>query len=730
MNHRHPFALAALALLAAAPMAQAATADTAPVLVDEAGRQAMRDARQNPLFAAELARAIATVEAVRQAGIQVPVPKDPGGGYTHEQHKRNFRALYDAGALYAITGDKAYAEFSRDMLLAYAQVYPSLGPHPAGRGQIPGRLFWQTLNDSNWLFYAIQGYDAVRAALAEKDRKIIEDKVFRPMARFLSDGAPRNFNLIHNHATWAVAAVGMTGYVLRDRDLVDKALLGLDKSGKAGFLKQVDQLFSPDGYYEEGPYYQRYALLPFIGFARAIDQNDPQREIFKRRDSVLLKAVRTTVNLTYGGLFFPLNDAMKDKGLATEELYQAVAIAYARTGDTGFLSVAQMQGKAVLTPDGAALSAGVATAKATPFAFTSQNLGDGPDGTHGSLAILRAGTGPKHQVLVAKNTAQGMGHGHFDKLSWIFYDNGAEVVADYGAARFLNIETKSGGVYLPENTSWAKQTVAHNTLVVNETSHFDGELKRAQPLAPTPLFFHADDQMRIVSARMEGAYDGVTFTRTLALLGHADLDKPVVIDLMKVRSDKPARLDLPLHYRGHIMDVGFPLTSNTEIRPVLGKGAGYQHIWVDATGTPAAGNATLTWLQGDRFYTYRFLPQAGATAMLAESGANDPKFNLRREPILIQRLDNATAASFVGVLEPHGEYNGAAEYTLRGRSRIADLSHVTGPGGDVVTLTLATGARLRLAISDNPAADAGHEVVVDGAPVRWQGPFARFDLQP
>ncbi|WP_029014480.1 heparinase II/III domain-containing protein [Niveispirillum irakense] len=730
MYHRHSFAMAAFAVLAVAPATQAAPADLAPVLVDEAGRQAMRDARQNPLFAAELARAMATVEAVRQAGIQVPVPKDPGGGYTHEQHKRNFRALYEAGALYAITGDKAYVDFSRDMLLAYAEIYPGLGSHPAGRGEIPGRLFWQTLNDSNWLFYAVQGYDAVRQAMAEKDRKTIEDKVFRPMARFLSEGSPRNFNLIHNHATWAVAAVGMTGYVLRDTDLVEKALLGLDKSGSAGFLKQVDQLFSPDGYYEEGPYYQRYALLPFIGFARAIEQNEPQRGIFARRDGVLLKAVRTSVNLTYGGLFFPLNDAMKDKGLATEELYQAVAIAYARSGDTGFLSVAQMQGKAVLTPDGAALSAAVAAGKATPFNFTSQNLGDGPDGTHGSLAILRAGTGPKQQVLVAKNTAQGMGHGHFDKLSWIFYDNGGEVVSDYGAARFLNIETKAGGIYLPENKSWAKQTVAHNTLVVNETSHFNADLRRAQPVAPTPLFFHADDQMRIVSARMEGAYDGVGFTRTLALLGHADLDQPVVIDLMKVRSDKPARLDLPLHYQGHIMDVGFPLASNNEVRPVLGKASGYQHIWVDATGTPDAGNATLTWLLGNRFYTYRFLPQAGATAILAESGANDPQFNLRREPMLIQRLDGARQASFVGVLEPHGEYNGAAEYTLRGRSRVAGLSHVAGPTGDVITLTLHTGARLRLAVSDNPAADARHAVTVEGTPVRWQGPFARFDVKP
>ncbi len=94
------------------------------------------------------------------------------------------------------------------------------------------------------------------------DRKRIDDQVIRPMARFLSDGSPEVINRIHNHATWAAAGVGLSGYLLGDRDLVDKALLGLDKSGKAGFLRQLDLLFSPDGYYAEGPYYQRYALQP------------------------------------------------------------------------------------------------------------------------------------------------------------------------------------------------------------------------------------------------------------------------------------------------------------------------------------------------------------------------------------------------------------------------------------------------------------------------------------
>jgi len=126
-------------------------------------------------------------------GVNVPTPRDPGGGYTHEQHKRNYQAIYNAGALYRLTGDKAYADFARDLLLEYAKLYPALGAHPAGRGQIPGRLFWQTLNDSVWLVYSIQGYDAIREALTPEERRRIDDDVFRRMASFLSSETPENF---------------------------------------------------------------------------------------------------------------------------------------------------------------------------------------------------------------------------------------------------------------------------------------------------------------------------------------------------------------------------------------------------------------------------------------------------------------------------------------------------------------------------------------------------------
>ena len=718
------------ALPCVAQSAQAApresSASFAPVLVTktEWRRMAENGGRQ-PLFAREQARVTDTVRMAMAAGIEVPVPKDAGGGATHEQHKRNYQAIQGAGALYRLTGDRAYADFARDLLLAYAKLYPTLGPHPAGRGQIPGRLFWQTLNDSVWLVNASQGYDAIRDTLSDADRRNIDDNVFRRMTAFLS-GTPENFDRIHNHATWAVAGVGMTGYVLRDPELVEKALLGSSRDGASGFLKQIDRLFSPDGYYEEGPYYQRYALAPFVIFANAIQRNEPQRRIFARRDGVLLKAVDTLVQSSYAGYFFPINDAMPDKGLDTEELVAGIAIAYAQNGDATLLSIAQRQGRTLLSPEGLGIAEALAADKAEPFAFRPLMLRDGPGCDHGGLAILRMGD-EDGQTLVMKNTAQGMGHGHFDKLNWLFYDNGHAVVTDYGAARFLNIEAKSGGIYLPENTSWAKQTIAHNTLVVDERSHFDGDWRQGEAHAPTPLLFEIEEGLQIVSARMQNAYDGVVFDRTLALLSHPDLGLPVVVDLLRARGGAPRRYDLPLHFGGHLMTVGFDARRALAERPVLGKGNGYQHLWVDATSAPSMPPRTLSWIQGKRFYTYRFGASVPSQAILAESGANDPDFNLRREQALIQRVDGHADASFFGVLEPHGEYNGTAEYVYGARSRIRAIDRLRGESADVIVLTLVTGNTVALGIADDPLAKAEHRVEADGRVYRWTGGYARFD---
>ncbi|ALC10404.1 heparinase II/III domain-containing protein [Sphingopyxis sp. 113P3] len=680
-----------------------------------------------PLFAAEVTGAKRDLDASIGAGINVPVPKDAGGGFTHEQHKRNYRIIFEGGQLYRLTGDRRYLDHVRDMLLAYADLYPALGPHPAAANQVPGRLFWQSLNDSVFLVNAVQGYAEIRKALSPDDRRRIDEGVIRPMARFLSDGSPEVINRIHNHATWACAGVGLAGYLLGDRDLVDKALMGLDKSGKAGFLRQLDLLFSPDGYYAEGPYYQRYALQPFVVFAAAIEANEPQRKIFDYRDGIVLKAVRTAIDLTHSGYFIPINDAMPDKSLRTEELYHGVAIAYAATHDPAFLSIAEWQGHTVLTPAGQMLAADVAAGKAKPWPFTSRLLGDGPDGKQGALVLLREGRASNGPLLVAKNGVQGMGHGHFDRLNWLYYDETGAVVTDYGAARFLNVEAKRGGRYLPENDSWASATVAHNTLVVDEQSQFGGQWKAGEKVPTRQLSAGLDAPTRWSIAEIEGAYPGVTIRRALVMLDVDGLSNPLILDILHGTGSGRHRYDLPLHFSGHIIDSDIAFDQHLAERPVLGSVNGYQHLWVDGEGT-RNGAARLTFMQGSRFYSYHMAPPKGARFILAESGANDPEFNLRREPALIQRVDGAAETTFVSLLEPHGRYDASSEAVVASSSRIGSLAHRREDGADIVLVTFVDGHRLAIAIAHDTSARASHHATVAGRSFAWTGPVGRLDL--
>ena len=683
---------------------------------------------QAPLFDAEVARARANVEASIRAGVDVPVPKDPGGGPTHEQHKRNYRAIYEAGQLFRITGDRRYVDHARALLLSYAKLFPTLGPHPARAGQTPGRVFWQSLNDSVFLVHAAQGYAELKRALSPADREAIETGLLRPMARFLSDDTPESFDRIHNHATWAAAGVGLTGYAIGDKALVTKALLGRDGSGKTGFLRQLDLLFSPDGYYAEGPYYQRYALQPFVVFAAAIDANEPERKIFQHRDGIVLKAVTTAIALTYAGYFIPINDAMPDKSLRTEELYQAVAIAYAATRDPQLLSVAQWQGRTVLTPAGRTLAVDLAADKGRPFAYPSRLFVDGPAGDLGALAVLRNGSAPSGTVLVAKNTQQGMGHGHFDRLNWLFYDNGNAIVTDYGAARFLNIAAKDGGRYLDENDSWAQQSIAHNVIVVDEASHFNAKWQAGEKVAPRQLAFKGEGKTRYSIAEQTGAYRDVALRRALLMVEIDGLSGPLVVDVARARGSKPHRYDLPLHFAGQIIDASVPLVHNGAARPVLGKANGYEHVWVDATAaiTPDPG-ARLTWMNDGRFYSYRMVPPANATMIVAESGANDPRFNLRREPMVIQRVDGQADTTFVSLLEPHGAYDPSAETTVGSTSRIERVAHARVGEDDVVTIHLAGGRSVTLAIAGDAGAGTRHAITFGGRQLAWTGPVGRFD---
>ncbi|MBU0476257.1 MAG: heparinase II/III family protein [Bacteroidetes bacterium] len=679
-----------------------------------------------PLFDKSFEDAKVEIDKAIDSPMDVPFPKDAGGGYTHEKHKQNYNEMYLAGFLYQITGDKKYAIFIKTVLDQYATLYPKLGKHPQGKKQTPGRMFWQSLNETVWLLHTIQAYDAIFDWLSQSDRENYEDNIFNPMVKFFMTECKHEFDLIHNHGTWIVAAVGMTGYVLGNDEYVQQALYGSEKDGKTGYIAQLDNLFSPDGYYTEGGYYVRYALWPFFIFAEAINNNQPELKIYEHRSQILKKALYSALQVTdTHGAFIPINDAIIEKNWLSPELIFASNFVYAHyEHDRQLLYLVNLHDRVSLSGPGLMAAKDVMKPEAIPvFNWESIEYTDGPDGSWGGVGILRNGDASDQETLFMKYGSHGLSHGHYDKLTFLFYDNGKEIIQDYGSARFINVEQKFGGRYLDENDSFAKQTVAHNTVVVDEKTQYDGIQKASQKHHSERYCFNADDKnFQYVSAKENKAYSGVNMQRTMVMVNDEKFIKPIIIDVFKVKSESEHIYDLPFYYLGHFVAANFEYTPATSTKSLMGEANGYQHLWKDAYAT-VKSTSQFTWLQGTRFYTVTTNTDDGDNIYFTQIGGTDPNFNLRNEHGFIIRK-NGKQKTFASIIEPHGEFNPVMEFTKDSYPSIENISVIYDE--DDYTIVKISGKNkidwtLMLA-NNNSDKKSIHEINVANEKYKWTGP--------
>jgi len=617
------------------------------------------------------------IDGVVRLKIDVPPPGE-AGGYAHERHKQNYRDMQLAGMLFVITENDTYARFIRDMLFKYAEMYPGLGAHPLAHNQAPGKLFHQMLNETVWLVYTSMAYDCIYNWLKPEERKYIEENVFDQIIDWFIGPNAHEFDRIHNHGTWSVASIGLIGIALERDDLVEMALYGTDRSGKGGFLKQLDLLFSPDGYYMEGPYYIRYALRPFFIFAEALERNRPEIKIFEHRHKILKKAIYSALMTTFpNGVFPPINDASQTMDIRAAGPVFATTIGYFRygVGDVNLLGVAKIQDQVLLNGAGLKLAQDMAKydGDIPDFTWGSIEFSDGSDGEQGGLGILRTGQGLDQSMLLMKYGVHGEGHGHFDKLHFLFYDQGKEVIPDYGFARWINIEPKFGGRYLPENKSYAMQTIAHNTITVDQTTQNAFNRKEADAMSGKRHFFHIDNpDIQVMSARADDYYPGVKMQRTMFLVNEKRLPHPVIVDLYRINSKTAHLYDYPIHFNGQLITTNFEYTPDTTALMVLGNEFGYQHLWREAQADLQIENPSITWLNGNRYYTVLMNAKKGSKLFFTRIGANDPHFNLRSEPMFLLRI-GAADHLFATVIEPHGYFNEAQEKSDGARPLLKEI---------------------------------------------------------
>src|SRR5436190_8652539 len=660
--------------------------------------------------------------------VDVPFPKDPAGGYTHDKHKSNYTLMFNSGILYNLTGDKRYATLVKEMFLKYAVLNPTLKNHPQATSSSPGRIFWQALNDANWLVYTGMAYDLIYNSLSPVERKTIEEGAFKPEVDYFTKDLNKWFDLLHNHAVWACAGVGIVGIATNNQDYIDMALYGTKKNKKKGFLAQMDNLFSPDGYYTEGPYYVRYAILPYMLFANALNNTSPSLKIFEYRNKILQKALMTCLQQTNtNGSFFPLNDAIKDKDYTTNELITAINIAWpVYGGDQGLLTVAKKQNKVMLNKGGVLVAAALAKNKniSAFYPYKTIESKDGVNGDEGGVSIFRNGIDDDLTSLIFKYTSQGMGHGHFDKLNINLFDQGNEILQDYGSARFVGIEQKYGGRYLPENTAYASQTIAHNTIIVDETSHFSGDGDIGEKFHSQKLFSDTKNPALLVAAAEENnAYKNIHLQRNLYMVQLPE-GKKMIIDIFNTSANELHQYDLPFQYNGQFIATSFKYTPATKKQETLGTKNGYQFIWKEAEASVNEGTVQFTFLNNSTYYSISSLVQDSAKLFFARTGANDPDFNLRREPSYIIRK-KAASPSFINVIEIHGKFDTVNEYSSNAYPSVKKINLLKQDNEFTVAEILLNDKSL-VVVQCNKDFKAGnkHTVNAGGKNFEWTGPYS------
>ena len=392
------------------------------------------------------------------------------------------------------------------------------------------------------------------------------------------------------------------------------------------------------------------------------------------------------------------------------------------------MSIAKEQGQVLLDDAGFSVAQAVRDGKAKPFEKRSVNLSDGADGKQGGVAILRYGD--EALTLVFKYAAQGLSHGHYDKLSFSLYEQGDEVLQDYGLVRFVNVEQKGGGNYLKENATWAKQSIAHNTLIQNETSHFEGRYEIGSQ-HHSDLYFYDDtnSDVQVVSATEFNAYPGTELRRTMAIVKNERFEKPFLMDILKVRSDKQNMYDLPFYYLGQVLQTSFDYETPPSLR-TLGDSDGYQHLHLEAKGKPGSDSIQFSWLNNFKFYTLTSATTAADQLLFTRLGANDPEFNLRRDPAFMIRRNAVGNTVFATTIEPHGSYSPVSELATDSNGSIAALT-VAYDDDDYTAISIKEldgHTSLFLLSNEDASSSRKHRLKIDGKVFRWSGPYSYIDL--
>jgi hypothetical protein len=433
--------------------------------------------------------------------------------FAHE-HDRNLQRMVTAAWAYAISGQRRFAEYSSQVLLGYAERYSqypyhdnSLKTDPAAMGRTGGHLFEQTLNEAASLATCIgPAYDLIHDCnvLSPADHRKIRDGLLLPMLKNIDRYKAGK----SNWQTWHNAAMLWGGALLHDPNWVQKAIA----DDRNGFDYQMGTCVSKEGmWYENSWGYHFYTLQALIDTAepaRRLGLDLWGREPLKKMFTLPVQYTMADGRLPRFG--DDVNSSVRRLGHLFEPAYHAYSapqLLPLLSNKPSFESI--LLGRPI-------------QAEAELPALQSVVFEDA------GHAILRA-RGPAGLTAAMTFGPYGGFHGHYDKLSFVFFGFGRELGVDPGRAA-------SQAYRLPIHANWYKATISHNAVLV------DGHGQK--PAAGKLELFDRKDNYTAVAASCREAYPGVQHKRLLFMTG------AYLLVLDELHSDADHRFDWLYHNKG------------------------------------------------------------------------------------------------------------------------------------------------------------------------------------
>ena len=537
------------------------------------------------------------------------------------------------GLLWTLTRDRRYLNKAEEILMRYAQRYVTYPPAPSLHPANPGKVTWSCLDESVWAIAVTWTFDLIRDAVSQTAAGEIERRLLRPAAEVIAEHMYRN---IHNVACWNIAAIGTIGLALGDEDLIRFAI-----DGELGFHRQMEKGVFDDGLWFEGSLsYHYYTLGGLMALAQAAQSTTHDIRGHGRLRSMF----EGPILCAYPDLSLPaINDCWYFISLLGEcghGIPPAAAfheVAYAWYGGEMFADVLRQTYAQTERDTAEALLFGVD--ELPPYekggrASRLESVNLEPSG----YAVLRSRTDAQCYAIL-KYGPYADSHDHPDKLNLILFANGERMSPDLG--------TPGYGIEL--NETWYRQTVSHNTVVIDGTSQgpCSGTLRRFVAVT--------EDGLSIADASAcwnEGTYAGVTMRR--AVLWRDGY----FVDVFSVACDRPRQIDWVYHNLG-----GFESTPEiAACSGVLQDGIGYDCI-EQVRRRKVDGDVTLSW-QTAASRLDVFLLGSSGSEVITGLGPFNPAFV--RIPMVIARRV-ARHATFVSVFLPS-----QVDTEARGRVRRLD----------------------------------------------------------